>query len=323
MDVALHLLRRGYRVLPQYQVAGYRIDLVVEGSGTRLATECDGDVWHGPERYDHDLARQRQLERAGWVFVRVRESDFYADPERAIAQVVEACDQLGIEPWTRATTTSGEETAGEPGPGEPSHPQLAHFSQSADTTPSAVEPEGTPTDWGPFSGYSEACSYPDPRDASLADVRAALMSIIERDGPLSRAAVWRLYVRGSPALQRCGKTVRQTLNRALGVMLRSGEIVQEDELGDQSPEGLILRHRDAPRVIERPAGQRDFLEIPPSELRLAIDRLRAQPGYSDASDQVLARELLAHYGFRRATQARLRYITRVLAPRDSGQAGLL
>jgi hypothetical protein len=38
----------------------------------RLAVECDGDEWHGPDRYEQDMARQRDLERAGWQFVRFR-----------------------------------------------------------------------------------------------------------------------------------------------------------------------------------------------------------------------------------------------------------
>ena len=65
VDVALELLRRGFAVRPQAEVAGYRIDLVVEGNDARLAVECDGDAWHGAERYEHDMARQRQLERSG------------------------------------------------------------------------------------------------------------------------------------------------------------------------------------------------------------------------------------------------------------------
>ena len=96
IDVALELLRRKYRVLPQYEVAGYRIDLVIEGVVNRLAVECDGDAWHGPERWEYDVARQRQLERAGWTFVRIRESEFYTDRARAIQKIINKCDELGI-----------------------------------------------------------------------------------------------------------------------------------------------------------------------------------------------------------------------------------
>lgn len=98
VDVALELLRRKYRVRPQYEVAGYRIDLVVEGLSTRLAVECDGEAWHGPKEFEKDMARQRQLERAGWTFVRIRESEFYADRDHAVHRIVEACENLNIWP---------------------------------------------------------------------------------------------------------------------------------------------------------------------------------------------------------------------------------
>lgn len=98
VDVALELLRRGYRVKPQFEVSGYRIDLVVEGLENRLAVECDGDAWHGPEQFERDMARQRQLERAGWNFVRVRESEFYADRRRALQLIEEKCAELNIYP---------------------------------------------------------------------------------------------------------------------------------------------------------------------------------------------------------------------------------
>ena len=71
---------------------------MVEGADARLAVECDGDAWHGSDRYEQDMARQRQLERAGWTFVRIRESAWYADREAAVKSVVDACEDLGIRP---------------------------------------------------------------------------------------------------------------------------------------------------------------------------------------------------------------------------------
>jgi very-short-patch-repair endonuclease len=97
VDVYLRLLARGYRVLPQYKAGRHRIDLVVEGK-TRLAIECDGDHWHGPEQFDEDLARQRQLERASWKFWRIRGSTFYRDPEAALAPLWKVLEEFGIEP---------------------------------------------------------------------------------------------------------------------------------------------------------------------------------------------------------------------------------
>lgn len=60
--MATELANAEYRVIPQYPAAGKRIDLVVEGTKARLAVECDGDKWHGADRYEADMARQRMLE---------------------------------------------------------------------------------------------------------------------------------------------------------------------------------------------------------------------------------------------------------------------
>lgn len=92
------ITNRQYRVIPQYEVAGYRIDLVVEGISGRLAVECDGDEWHGPDRYDYDMKRQRNLERCGWTFWRVRGSEFYFDPDRALDSLWSKLEELNIRP---------------------------------------------------------------------------------------------------------------------------------------------------------------------------------------------------------------------------------
>lgn len=98
------IAERGYDVAPQFEVLGYRIDLVIIGGAARLAIECDGDAWHGPEQFDHDTARQRDLERCGWTFVRVVESDFYLDKGEAMAPVWAALDRLDIQPMGHPVT---------------------------------------------------------------------------------------------------------------------------------------------------------------------------------------------------------------------------
>jgi very-short-patch-repair endonuclease len=87
---------RGYTVVPQYRAQGYNIDMVIIGAKTRLAIECDGDFWHGPAEYEADLARQRELERCGWEFFRIRESVFYADMASSLKKLWETLDELDI-----------------------------------------------------------------------------------------------------------------------------------------------------------------------------------------------------------------------------------
>jgi very-short-patch-repair endonuclease len=96
--VMRRLLAAGYRVHPQWRVGHYRIDLVVEGGGRRLAIECDGDRSHPIEKLSEDMARQAVLERLGWIFERVRGSQFFRDPEAALKPVFDRLESLGIPP---------------------------------------------------------------------------------------------------------------------------------------------------------------------------------------------------------------------------------
>lgn len=93
------IVERGFTVVPQMAAQGYLIDLVVVGGSARLAIECDGDAWHGPDAYQRDLARQRELERCGWTFCRIRESEFYVDTHKAMSKVWDALAELEIRPF--------------------------------------------------------------------------------------------------------------------------------------------------------------------------------------------------------------------------------
>jgi very-short-patch-repair endonuclease len=99
LSVYDRLNEAGYRILPQVSAGGYRIDLVVEGTaGRRLAVECDGDHYHGPDVWMDDLQRQRTLERAGWRFWRCWGSSWVRDPDGCFRSLVEALQEQGVDP---------------------------------------------------------------------------------------------------------------------------------------------------------------------------------------------------------------------------------
>lgn len=103
-QVLRRLLVRGYRPRVQFRIGHYRIDFVLPApDGRRLAIECDGDPYHGIERWEADIRRQAILERVGnCVFVRIRGSLFARDPDAAMAPVFERIEELGILPSTGA-----------------------------------------------------------------------------------------------------------------------------------------------------------------------------------------------------------------------------
>jgi very-short-patch-repair endonuclease len=101
------LVGKGYRVVPQVKTGAYRLDMVVEGgSDVRLAIECDGDDYHGPDRWQHDMSRQRVLERAGWVFWRCFASTWTQRNDEVFADLLERLATMGIEPLGAIETAS-------------------------------------------------------------------------------------------------------------------------------------------------------------------------------------------------------------------------
>lgn len=98
-EMFVALTGRGYRVIPQVRVCNSRIDFVVEEyQGKRFAIECDGDQYHGPDKWMADMARQRLLERAGWKFWRCWASSFVRNKDGCLDDLVKTLSKEGIDP---------------------------------------------------------------------------------------------------------------------------------------------------------------------------------------------------------------------------------
>ncbi|MGH2608962.1 MAG: AAA domain-containing protein, partial [Tepidiformaceae bacterium] len=303
-DVFLEVARRGYRVLPQYQFAGYFVDLLVEGMRGRLAVECDGDAWHGAERYEQDMARQRMLERCGLRFWRVRGSAFTRDPVGALQELWEVLARGGIHP-------SGVQPSGRPtgaglinkGGSRPEGPvgdriqppSVAgdHEEGEADEDTEAggqgdegdeEEPDRgasglplfqpkTPQAVLPYGGWAPR-PVPDPRTAGVDAILGPLVSIIETEGPMFCSLAYRIYVKAA-GLQRVGREIRSNLNRAVAAAVRRGLIAVANELGTRDQVNQVVRKLGVPPVRLRTRGPRSFHEIPPSEVVALVRELRA------------------------------------------------
>ncbi|MEU5384725.1 AAA domain-containing protein [Kitasatospora cineracea] len=115
-QVYLRIKERGYHVVPQYPAGNKRIDLVVVGARGRLGVECDGDHYHSTlEQLRHDQQRDRELQRVGWRFWRIPESEFRFDPDQALAGLWQELDRQGIAPASYRPRP-GEHPTGGPQP---------------------------------------------------------------------------------------------------------------------------------------------------------------------------------------------------------------
>ncbi|MGX1507482.1 UNVERIFIED_CONTAM: transcription elongation GreA/GreB family factor [Streptomyces graminofaciens] len=139
--VYLELTARDYRVRPGYRVGRHAIDLVVEGGTRRLAVACDGDAFAEGDDASTAAARQRDLERVDWTFVRIRGSRFHLDREQALAPLWAELERLGIEPAADTPEESGapqgrDASAVSPEDGESDSPDTA-----AEVSPDGEAPE--------------------------------------------------------------------------------------------------------------------------------------------------------------------------------------
>jgi very-short-patch-repair endonuclease len=81
-----------HRIKQQYQVGGFRVDLVVlpeEPGGKMIAIECDGAKYHSSaEAYAWDSFRQQELEKQGFVFYRLWSTNWWISPERELQKLL-------------------------------------------------------------------------------------------------------------------------------------------------------------------------------------------------------------------------------------------
>jgi very-short-patch-repair endonuclease len=111
-QVMASLVSKGVKVTSQYPTCGFFIDVVAELNDSRLAIECDGEIWHLDEHGEmkrEDIERQEILERAGWNVIRIPYRSWRENPE---AQVHRILDELNnSEPLTTPEVTQAPEDA--------------------------------------------------------------------------------------------------------------------------------------------------------------------------------------------------------------------
>ncbi|HLG85919.1 MAG TPA: AAA domain-containing protein [Alphaproteobacteria bacterium] len=335
-DVCKIIEEKGFHVRTQVCVGDptnhrYRIDLVVEGMQGRLAVECDGDEWHGPERYEQDMARQRDLERAGWTFVRIRGGDFYRDPVRSMEPLWKELERLGIrassedefsppppspvEPVKRDQRTvdfdrnsAGPDTKNDVGGRGPTQdhrrdsvepePDLFRPGSNNGEEPESDRPKATRALLAEYISY-QGFAGPDPRTAKKEAVTEGLLRVIKVEGPMIAKRAYDIYLRGC-GIRRLGPELKSAMNKALMSAIRDGRIVFENELGSSGLIFSTVRLAGTPRVRSRLRGPRSFDEIPAAEFCHVAKVIADQGELAVGSDEYL-RAILEAFDLKRLT----------------------
>ena len=98
-EVARHLSEKNYTIKQKWRVGSYDIDMVAIYDDKKIAIECDGKTLnHTEEEVIANLEEQEILERCGWEFIRVRASEYFRNPEKAIKDLIIQLDDKGVYP---------------------------------------------------------------------------------------------------------------------------------------------------------------------------------------------------------------------------------
>ncbi|MGW3625995.1 AAA domain-containing protein [Streptomyces sp. NPDC000880] len=278
--VYLELIARNYRVRPGYRVGRHAIDLVVEGGTRRLGVACDGDTFAEGEDASTAAARQRDLERVDWTFVRIRGSRFHLDREQALAPLWAELERLGIEP-------AGEEPQVEIPPVEVTQDDASPIEVSASEIPESEAREAeAPESAGPQAESLGTATIPPTRvapepaqrtEAAPAPVRPSTAAPAPAPAPAS--------VRRPTSIPAPARTPAAPAAAAKSAV---------------APEAQAHRGQETPRT---PPGSFPVREIPAAafhrlvremqELQLAVDAPDETPEAIDAANLVFLRKTQA------------------------------
>ena len=73
------------RFLRQYSVDNYIIDFYCPK--LKIAIEIDGDVHEQEKQKKYDIQRQKNLERLGIIFIRIKNDELFDNPNKAFEKI--------------------------------------------------------------------------------------------------------------------------------------------------------------------------------------------------------------------------------------------
>lgn len=300
--VAAELSKRGWHLVPQVGISGFRIDLGVrhpDKAGAYLAgAECDGATYHSSATArDRDKIREQVLRGLGWSILRVWSTDWWFDAKGTAERLHGELNRLLEEDRARAAVEAAEE---ERAGVELESATASAIDVSLDEDDQISEPTGNnvsmvPVAQGSAETAAAALGARGYRAADLSTIsalpdqfyefsyrttlRAIVDAVMDAEGPLREDVLAQRIARAHGWL-RTGQRIREQIDRHLKDFDRTTE-----------SSGIFIWEKGtvADCVSYRPPSslehRRAIPEIPLAEL---VGLVRAHPDLADHYDPALA-----------------------------------
>jgi len=292
-DVLAELTRRGFNVVPQVGVSGYRVDLGVvddRSPGKFLCgIECDGVAYHSSRTArDRDRLRQEVLEKRGWTIFRIWSTDFFKDRKgevERISALIENCRELALEAPTPDSADS--DLVGKTPPAD------VGALDDADSV-------SVPKSEGGGNGYRRPVAAPyelaagqgkyagqDITTTSLEVLTRAIVHVVSVESPIHADDLMTRLVGMWDT--RAGRRIATNVGRVIDQVERAGQIQRRENYFWNRNGTCIVRSRAGTNI----PGDR----ISPAEYELAIRQVLLG-GYTFPRPDLIA-EVRAVFGFNR------------------------
>jgi very-short-patch-repair endonuclease len=181
--VAWALRDKGWKVQTQIGVSKFRVDLGIthpDQPGVYLAgIECDGATYHSsPSARDRDRVRHCILENLGWRLVRLWSTDFFQDPEEAIAKIDRRLNEILEEDRSKAEFKQHDQVA-IVAPSETSNLDTIVDNNNSNINSMHVEVEETSTN-EISTEYEHSRFFDDDHKSTLVDIAKGILT--EKNG---------------------------------------------------------------------------------------------------------------------------------------------
>lgn len=89
---------KGYDIYPSSDICGFKVDFIVEGTNNKVAIKCRnyGNEKKNIKEIREEYKLELKLKNMGWNILKIRDLDFYRNPERVILDLSLKLNPLGI-----------------------------------------------------------------------------------------------------------------------------------------------------------------------------------------------------------------------------------